>query len=382
MTDPRLAALLKNRNAQFIFGALGDLETRFVGGCVRDALLERVIGDMDLATIAKPEQVIDLLSKENILVIPTGIDHGTVTAVINKIPFEITTLRKDVTTDGRRATVSFSSDWEEDALRRDFTINAMSVDMQGKLYDYYQGQQDLKNKTLRFIGDATQRIREDYLRILRYFRFASTLDWELHDEETLQACAVLAPHLQSLSRERVQSELYKLLLGPGAMRVLRLMKKYDILDNIMDRIYLDKLEQVILLEDKHDDQNAFRRLMGLYGWQSDPEFIVLTREQKKTLQNMRRMEENRDWSIEKRLYFYGIDAAKDYFYLLNNQVDFTVIKNWQQPVFPLKAEDVFSMTDGPGPLVGETLKRAEIYWVDQQFSPTKQELLDFLIGAE
>lgn len=372
--DPRLSPLLNNAKAKKVFDALEGYETRFVGGCVRDALMGRNIADIDLATTAFPEQVIARLKARNIPVIPTGIDHGTVTAIIDKTPFEITTLRKDVATDGRHATIEFSNNWKEDALRRDFTINAISLDPQGQLYDYFDGKQDIEKRHLRFIGNASQRIQEDYLRILRFFRFSSVLDWFIHEDENLQACIALASQIKTLSRERVQSELYKLLTGPGCIRVVKLMVKEKILQLFIPHTDLQRFENLVTIEYQPD---GFRRMIALAGWQENPEFIVLSKENKKTLENLRKLE-NTTWPIEKTLYFFGKNTGWDHYYLQNQQLDTAIIANWEQPVLPLKAEDIFHLTNGPGILVGQKLKQAELYWVDHNFTPNRQELLDLV----
>ena len=379
MTDQHLFPLINDIKAKKLFALMGEYETRFVGGCVRDALLNRPIGDMDMATTATPQQVISTLSAQGVKTIPTGIDHGTVTAMIDGTGFEITTLRKDVETDGRRAVVAFSQDWQEDALRRDFTINAMSLDAKGQLYDYFGGQQDIADKTLRFIGQADARIREDYLRILRFFRFASVLNWDIATNDDVQACIALAPQLTTLSRERIQTELSKLLLGPGALRVVQVMAQHHILSSIIPSLDVTAFETLFAAEATPD---AFRRLLALVGWQQDPDFIVLSREQKKILQTLRQLQDS-DWPIWKILYHYGQDMARHYHYLIGkNASDLAVIDTWQQPVFPLKAEDIFHLTNGPGVAVGTTLKQAENYWLERQFAPSQQELLTFLVGRK
>jgi poly(A) polymerase len=195
--------------------------TRFVGGAVRDDLLHLPVSDVDLATQLKPLEVIDRLKRSNIKAVPTGIDHGTITAVSDGLPYEITTLRRDVTTDGRRATVAFTNAWEEDAGRRDFTINALFADPQsGEIFDYYRGIEDLLARRVRFIGDPLKRIAEDHLRILRYFRFHARFGAESFDENALDACTKRANDLMALSRERIADEL--LSAGSCARCFLRL----------------------------------------------------------------------------------------------------------------------------------------------------------------
>jgi poly(A) polymerase len=379
MSDKRLEPLMQSKAAQKIIAVLSaqGFETRFVGGCVRDALLDRAIGDIDLATTALPEQMIACLKAQEIKTIPTGIDHGTITTLVDREPFEITTLRKDVDTDGRHATVAFTDDWQEDALRRDLTINALSADQNGNIFDYYGGLKDIEQKSLRFIGDAAQRIHEDYLRILRFFRFASVLDWETGDKATLEICAALAPHLKSLSRERVQSELYKTLLGKGCLRVVDIMIQHRILSALIDETNFERLQRTIELEDQRHEKDAFRRVLALAGWQETAQlekFIVLSRDNKKRIDDLSKI--NTDWKLAKLLYFFGQQAIKDFYFLMETNWDYKVIENWESPIFPLKAEDVFHLTNGPGPEVGRLMKQAENHWADHDFKPSKQDLLD------
>ena len=185
-------------------------EARFVGGCVRDTLIGKKINDIDLATNLNPDQTTKALEAAGLKVIPTGIDHGTVTAIVDDEKFEVTTLRLDVATDGRHATVKFTDDWQADAARRDFTFNALYMDADGKVYDYFGGQEDLKNGETVFIGSAEDRINEDYLRILRYFRFRGR--YKIHpgqgyDPDVLAVIDRLAPNLTKLSYERIWSEI-------------------------------------------------------------------------------------------------------------------------------------------------------------------------------
>ncbi len=183
-------------------------ETRFVGGCVRDTLLGLEVSDVDLATRLQPQEVMQRLEAAGIKAVPTGLAHGTVTAVINGAPVEVTTLRRDVATDGRRATITYTEDWREDAARRDFTINALMADPEsGEIHDYFGGIDDLGARHVRFIGDPLVRIAEDHLRILRFFRFHARFGIGAPDKAGLAACAARANDLMALSRERIADEL-------------------------------------------------------------------------------------------------------------------------------------------------------------------------------
>jgi len=207
-------------------------EARLAGGCVRDRLLGIRAKDYDIATTALPDQVCTLFKQKSIKVVPTGIDHGTITVVIAGQGMEITSLRRDVSTDGRRATVAFASSFEEDAERRDFTFNAMFEDAQGRIYDYFGGQQDLKRGQLRFVGVAQERIREDYLRILRMFRFWSRFGFT-PDTDTLEACRQEGQGLRIVSQERITHELMETLQGDHIILPLEAMAQTGLLDLVL-----------------------------------------------------------------------------------------------------------------------------------------------------
>ena len=208
-------------------------EARFVGGCVRDSILDRPVGDIDIATHEPPQRVIELLTAAGIKALPTGIAHGTVTAVVDTEHFEITTLRLDLKTDGRRAEVAFTSDWSEDAARRDLTINALSMTEDGDIHDPFGGLDDLAARRVRFVGDAETRITEDVLRLLRFFRFFGSYGRPPADADALAAAAKLAHLLPTLSGERVWSELRRLLCGPDPAALFQLMADHGVLDPLL-----------------------------------------------------------------------------------------------------------------------------------------------------
>src|SRR3954468_20033313 len=230
-----------------LLGALGTDagETRYVGGCVRDTLLGLEVSDVDLATKLTPETVIDRLRKAGIKSVPTGLAHGTITAVIGGAPVEVTTLRRDVATDGRRATIAYTEDWREDAARRDFTINALSADpARGDVFDYFNGEADLPPRRVRFIGDPLTRIAEDHLRILRFFRFHARFGAGEPDPAALDACTSRANDLMALSRERIADELTKLLALPDPAGAVRLMIERGILKPVLPEIGADAVERL------------------------------------------------------------------------------------------------------------------------------------------
>ena len=210
-------------------------EARVVGGAVRNALLGEPPGDFDIATTALPREVVRRAEAAGFKPVPTGIDHGTITVVVGGKPFEVTTLREDVETDGRHAKVAFGRDWKRDAERRDFTMNALSVGRDGTMHDHVSGLADAAARRVRFIGDPAQRIAEDYLRILRFFRFHAAYGHGAPDPDGLHACIVARAGLDTLSRERVRMEVMKLLVTPHAVATLAVMAETGLLDNVLAR---------------------------------------------------------------------------------------------------------------------------------------------------
>ncbi|MEL6874667.1 MAG: CCA tRNA nucleotidyltransferase, partial [Pseudomonadota bacterium] len=229
--------------AQLISVLDGDKgSTRHVGGAVRDTLLGLPVTDVDLATKLMPDTVMERLKAANIKVVPTGLAHGTVTAVTEDGPVEITTLRSDVSTDGRRATVAFTDDWKEDAARRDFTINALSADPATlEVHDYFGGEQDLETRHIRFIGSAAERIAEDHLRIMRYFRFLARFGKNEVDSEAFAACTDAAASLRSLSRERIADELMKLLATTDPVFAVSKMFEADLFAHVFAKTDADAM---------------------------------------------------------------------------------------------------------------------------------------------
>ena len=225
---------LTSEEAQAVFAAVsaGGYEARAVGGAVRNALLGEAVKDVDFATTAKPEDVIRLASKAGLKPVPTGLEHGTITLVVNHTPFEVTTLRRDIETFGRHARVTFTTDWTEDAQRRDFTINALYCDAAGLIHDPLGGLGDIKGRHVRFIGSPADRIREDYLRILRFFRFTAQYANGVPNPEGLAACRNLKDGLKQLSGERVRAEMLRLLASPAAAKVAAHMDETGILSSL------------------------------------------------------------------------------------------------------------------------------------------------------
>jgi poly(A) polymerase len=238
---------------------------RFVGGCVRDCILGRPVKDIDIATAEPPDRVVELLNNAGLKAIPTGIDHGTVTAVVDGAPFEITTLRLDVETFGRRARVAYTDDWVADARRRDFTMNALFCDLDGTLYDPTGGLPDLRAGRVRFVGEARERIREDLLRLLRFFRLHAYYGAGEADQDALRACREMASEITALSAERIWSELKRLLYSPAPAPVLNLMADWDVLRHVLPEAgSREPLARLVDVEAKSaTDPDPVRRLSVL-----------------------------------------------------------------------------------------------------------------------
>ena len=353
--------------------ALGAGNLRWVGGAVRDTLLGKPVKDIDAATPLEPTEVIARLDEARIRNVPTGIDHGTVTAVLPGGPVEITTLRKDVSTDGRRATVAFSDDWKEDAARRDFTINALYVDPASlALFDYFGGLDDLKHRRVRFIGDPRERIREDHLRILRYYRFQARFGCHL-DEAAEEACAELAPTLKGLSRERVGWELQTLLaVDDPTSTVVRMFRK-GVLGVVLPETGEDQImafEKLVEAEFEADvGPSPIRRLAALLP--ADPEAVGqvaarlrLSAAQKKRL--VTAAARNGDPGDPRALaYRLGRDSAIDR--LLLAGADTAPLNGWDIPELPLKGGEIVGRGVAAGPEVARILRTVENRWIEEGF---------------
>ncbi len=239
--NAQIAALLAQPDVRKLLAALDAAGGvgRIVGGAVRDAVMGRAPGDIDIATPLEPRPVMELAKAKGWKVAPTGLDHGTVMVIIDGRPFEVTTLRRDVETDGRRAVVAFTKDFREDAYRRDFTLNALSLDADGVVHDYATGIADAKAGIIRFMGDAETRIREDYLRILRFFRFQASHGSGSPEPAALAACAALKHGMARLSRERVRQELLKLLAAPGAQAAADAMAAIGLWAEVLPGVAVD-----------------------------------------------------------------------------------------------------------------------------------------------
>jgi poly(A) polymerase len=368
-----------------VLDALGEGQSRYVGGCVRDTLLDLPVSDVDLATRLTPEQVTERLSAAGIRSVPTGIDHGTVTALTAGGPVEVTSLRRDVSTDGRRATIAFTEDWREDAARRDFTINALSADPpSGELFDYFGGLADLQERRVRFIGAPLTRIAEDHLRILRFFRFHARFGAEQADEAGLQACRARANDLMALSRERIADELLKLLALPNPLPSVRLMLDNGILKPVLPEILAEASGRLALLLRREQAAGVapegLRRLAALFPPNPEGAAAVAARLRlsKKALKRLvSSASRSSSDAGDPRVLAYRIGTEEAIDRLLLGDEDsagaVAALQGWQKPKLAVGGGDLVAMGLEAGPLVAETLKRIEGEWCARGFPEGVEE---------
>ena len=350
-----------------VVGALGPGNARIVGGAVRDTLLGIDTADIDLATTHAPERVVDLLEAARIKAVPTGIKHGTITAVASDEVYEVTTLRRDLETDGRHATVAYTDDWREDAARRDFTINALYADpVSGELFDYFGGIDDLNARCVRFIGNPLTRIAEDHLRILRFFRFLARFG-DAPDPVGLKACAARANDLMALSRERISNELLRLLVAPRAPEVVALMLEHGIFAPVLPEIgnaprlaVLAKREEAAGIE-----PDPIRRLAAVLP--RDSAAAVGARLKLSKLQRRRLESAVLPVDAEPRALAYrlGTESAIDRLLLAGD--DLNALRRWTVPTLPISGGQLVEKGLTAGPDVARTLRRIEDRWVAEGF---------------
>jgi len=354
-----------------LIATLGTGNARYVGGAVRDTILGIAVKDIDVATPLLPEESARRLKAAGIRTVPTGIEHGTLTAILPDGPVEITTLRRDVSTDGRRATVAFSEDWREDAARRDFTINALYVDPATlEISDWFGGLEDLKVRRVRFIGDARERIREDHLRILRYFRFQARFGTQPADEDSENACRDLAGTLKGLSRERVGMETMNLLALPDPAPTVDRMAQLGVLPVILPEADPTALAELIEQEQAlGQGPDALRRLAALLP--PDPALAAqvasrfrLSGAQKKRLVTAAGRGGHAE-NPRALAYRLGREEALDR--LLIAGIEASSLEGWEIPVLPLKGGEVVARGVSAGPQVARILQAVEARWVDEGF---------------
>jgi len=387
-------------------------EVRFVGGCVRDTMAKRPIGDIDIATPDPPESVLELLERAGIRAVPTGIEHGTVTAIIGDAKFEITTLRRDVETDGRHAKVAFTDDWVEDASRRDFTINTLSATPDGDIYDPYNGIYDLANGIVRFVGLAHERVDEDVLRILRFFRFHGTYGKPPADRDALAACRSRADKLAQLSGERVRDELFRILMTPDPADVVLMMRGERIFEHVLPEIgdinrlrMLNWLEtRAIVMESIKPD--PLRRLAALIEVDGAGAEVVgarlrLSNRERDRLvilsESLRDVSPDMGEAAEKKtIRRLGVNTLCDFALLAwaeelaatgrlasdRNQAWIALLERaeaWRTPEFPLNGDDVAVLGIPEGPQIGSFLTRVEDWWESGGYKASRQGCLDRLL---
>ncbi len=347
--------------------------TRYVGGAVRDELLDIPVNDIDFATRLRPDEVVARLEKARIKAVPTGIAHGTITAVADGQPAEITTLRADVSTDGRRATVEFSDDWAADAGRRDFTINALYADPDsGEIFDYFGGLDDLKARPVRFIGHPLQRIAEDHLRILRFFRFHARYGRGDPDPAALDACTLRANDLMALSRERIADETVKTLALPDPVATVALMVERGIFVPVLPEI-TDSSSLAFLVQDEAAASippDAIRRLAALLP--HDPTVADKVAARLKLSKKARKrltLAADLDCAINPQAlaYWHGTETAIDRLLLARRPTDAAALVGWPVPRLPITGGALIKRGMTEGPAVAAALKAIERKWVGARF---------------
>ncbi|HVA13035.1 MAG TPA: CCA tRNA nucleotidyltransferase [Stellaceae bacterium] len=360
-------------------------DARFVGGCVRDTILKRPIADIDIATPLFPEEIMRRLAAAKIKAVPTGIAHGTITAVTPTRPFEITTLRRDVETFGRQARVAFSADWQEDACRRDFTMNALYLDAEGEVFDYHDGIRDLRAGKVRFVGDPATRIREDVLRLLRFYRFHAWYGRSDADEAARAACRGATPLLPTLSGERVQAELLKLLAARDPLPSLTLMQEDRVLARLVPKTRdLSALTRLVAIEPKPD---PLRRLAALVA--EDAEGIARklkfsNADRERLLALMAPVALTSDAAEQRRLlYRLGREAYVDRVLIaaaVSGEVAavkplLRAAAKWKPVAFPMRGADIAAAGIAEGPEIGKLLAEIEAWWEAGDFKATRRECL-------
>ncbi len=370
--------------------AAAGYEARIVGGTVRNALLGEPVTDVDIATTATPDETMAAARAAGLDAIPTGVSHGTVTVVAHHVPFEVTTLREDVETFGRHARVAFTADWAADARRRDFTINALYCDANGTISDPLGGLADLAARRVRFIGDARERIREDALRILRFFRFHARYSAEAIDAEGLAACAAERHLLAKLSAERVRAELLKLLEAPGAARAIAVMAAYGFIVEILGRApRIGLLARLVARDaDRRRVPDPLLRLSVLaVAVEEDRDHLAqrlrLSREEARDLlvidprlmalidldaAGRRRALYVTGASRWRRMAVVGAASAGTPDEIATWDTLGALAETWEIPKFPLAGRDVLALGLAPGPRIGALLAEIEAEWIASDFA--------------
>jgi poly(A) polymerase len=367
-------------------------DVRFVGGCVRDALLGRAAADIDLATPDAPDAVMRKLADAGLRAIATGIAHGTVTALVESMRFEVTTLRRDVETDGRHARVAFTDDWRADAARRDFTMNALSAGPDRRVHDYFGGVADLRAGIVRFVGDPAARIAEDHLRLLRLYRFHAHFGRGAPAPAARAACAAAASALGRLSGERVRDEMLKLLAAPAPAPTLACMADDGVLGEILPSPADISVLARLVGAEPAGGGDALRRLRALLpvdgaaaaALDAVADRLRLSNEQRARLHAMSPALPADRAALRRALHRDGAAALRDRALLARARaiaspaaVDAALgeIDAWPAPRFPLGGADVMARGVAPGPAVGRLLAAVEAWWIDEDFRPDRAACL-------
>lgn len=378
-------------------------EARIVGGAVRNALLGLPVGDIDFATTAEPEAIIRLSREAGLKPVPTGVEHGTVTVVVEGVPFEVTTLRRDVETDGRRAKVSFTQDWAADAARRDFTMNALYAEASGRIFDPLGGLPDLEARRVRFIGSARDRIREDFLRILRFFRFTAAYSDGPPDPDGLDACIEERAGLARLSAERVRAEMLRILVTRRPMLAIEPMSDSGILVRILGGVArLAHFDRLVRLEEHLALSPVPIRRLGALAATIEDDVERLTERLKLSNAESARLQAIAALAPELASGMSGL-AAKEALYRIGREAfqDRTLVawarsgddldaKSWRKiyglpdrwtpPALPVKGEHLLAKGCKAGPALGKKLRELEAAWIASGFKLSRDELLQRLEG--
>jgi poly(A) polymerase len=367
-------------------------EARIAGGAVRNALMGEPIADIDIATTLAPEEVVEVGEAARFGVHPTGIEHGTVMLVAGGRPFEVTTLRVDIETFGRKARVAFTDSWEADARRRDFTMNALYCSAEGEIFDPVEGYPDILRRRVMFVGDPEERIKEDFLRILRYFRFQARYGVRARHEASLKACVKLKAGLDRLSAERIRQEFFKLLVGPRAVPVLWLMAQHHVLEHILPHgDDFQPIARMVRIDDflKLAPDPLLRLVLVAEDALALRERLKLTNAETERLKSLARhpAPDPKLRPHERRVVLYqmGKQAFRDAVRLawarskasVNNggwRQLLAAADDWLRPVFPLNGNDLIAR-GVTGSAVGEALRQLEDWWITSDFQPDKNALL-------
>ena len=394
-SDKSTKPLENIKEAKIIFSYLNDIgkesAVRFVGGCVRKSISGENIDDIDLATSCEPDEVKKRLILENVKVVDTGISHGTITVILNDKKFEITTLRKDIITDGRHANVEFTSNWEEDASRRDFTINAIYADIEGRIFDPLNGISDLNNGIIKFIGSPEKRIQEDYLRILRYFRFFTQYSKADYDQNIIRVIKQYINGLNKISNERIFDELKKILTLKNIYKLFSNKASKEIFLNIFPQFkYCERLKIVNSLDSKLkgkydnylilaalilDETNNYEYFCHKYKISN-----IIKNRFKNISTNFENLKSNKFYSeenIKKLIYLSNKDYVKDLLFFsigLNNKIEISnveklvdYVSSWKIPKFPISGDYLKKHGYGSDQKLGKKLKSLEEKWIENNF---------------